>query len=44
MPKRTPGLLSEKEPQKAILQEKLKGTSDAEIGRKYEVTFRYIWI
>ena len=27
---------------KAILQEKLKGTPDLEIGRKYGVTYRYI--
>jgi len=33
---------TEKELQKAILQEKAKGTSDLEIGRKYGVTFRYI--
>ncbi len=33
---------NEKELQEAILQEKLKGTSDVEIGRKYGVTLRYI--
>ncbi|MBC7328383.1 methyltransferase domain-containing protein [bacterium] len=33
---------SEEELKKAILQEKAKGTPDAEIGRKYGVTFKYI--
>ncbi len=33
---------NEEELHKAILQEKAKGTSDLEIGRKYGVTFRYI--
>jgi len=33
---------TEKELQEAILQEKIKGTSDLEIGQKYGVTFRYI--
>lgn len=33
---------TEKELQKAILQEKARGTSDLEIGQKYGVTFRYI--
>jgi len=33
---------SEKELQKAVLQEKLKGTPDIEIGKKYGVSFRYI--
>jgi DNA modification methylase len=33
---------SEEELQKAILQEKSKGTPDIEIGQKYGVTFRYI--
>lgn len=33
---------TEKELQKAILQEKAKGTPDLEIGKKYGVTFRYI--
>ncbi len=33
---------TEEELQEAILQEKAKGTSDLEIGRKYGVTFRYI--
>ena len=28
--------------QEAILQEKIKGTPDLEIGQKYGVTFRYI--
>ncbi len=32
----------EKELQETILQEKLKGTPDLEIGKKYGVTFRYI--
>ena len=33
---------TEKELQRAILQEKARGTPDLEIGRKYGVTFRYI--
>ncbi len=33
---------TEEELQRAILQEKARGTSDLEIGRKYGVTFRYI--
>lgn len=33
---------SEQELQKAILQEKARGTPDIEIGQKYGVTFRYI--
>ncbi len=33
---------NEKELQKAILQEKVRGTPDLEIGQKYGVTFRYI--
>ncbi len=33
---------TEKELQEAILKEKIKGTSDLEIGQKYGVTFRYI--
>jgi len=33
---------NEKELQEKILQEKARGTSDEEIGRKYGVTFRYI--
>jgi len=33
---------TEKELQEAILQEKVKGTPDLEIGQKYGVTFRYI--
>jgi len=33
---------TEKELQEAILQEKARGTSDLEIGKKYGVTFRYI--
>ncbi len=33
---------NEKERQKAILQEKAKGTPDIEIGQRYGVTFRYI--
>ena len=33
---------SEKELQRAILQEKIKGTPDLEIGQKYGVTYRYI--
>lgn len=33
---------TEKELQKAILQEKAKGIPDIEIGKKYRVTFRYI--
>lgn len=33
---------TEKELQKAILEEKARGTSDLEIGQKYGVTFRYI--
>jgi len=32
----------ERELQEAVLQEKIKGTSDVEIGRKYGVTFKYI--
>lgn len=35
-------LKSEQELQKAILQEKRKGTPDIEIGQRYGVTFRYI--
>ncbi|MCS7227651.1 MAG: hypothetical protein NZ839_01650 [Endomicrobia bacterium] len=31
-----------KELQKIILEEKIKGTSDAEIGKKYGVSFKYI--
>ena len=33
---------TEKELQEAILQEKVRGTPDLEIGQKYGVTFRYI--
>jgi 2-polyprenyl-3-methyl-5-hydroxy-6-metoxy-1,4-benzoquinol methylase len=33
---------TEKELQKAILQEKARGTPDIEIGQRYGVTFRYI--
>ena len=33
---------TERELQKSILQEKIKGTPDIEIGKKYGVTFRYI--
>jgi len=33
---------TEKERQQAILQEKIRGTPDIEIGQKYGVTFRYI--
>jgi len=33
---------TEKELQKAILEEKTRGTSDLEIGQRYGVTFRYI--
>ena len=33
---------TEKELREAILQEKIKGTPDLEIGQKYGVTFRYI--
>jgi len=33
---------TEKEVQQAILQEKVRGTPDIEIGQKYGVTFRYI--
>ncbi|MFN3135595.1 MAG: site-specific DNA-methyltransferase, partial [Candidatus Kryptonium sp.] len=33
---------TEKELQKAILEEKAKGTPDLEIGKKYGVTFKYI--
>ena len=33
---------TEKELQRAILQEKTRGTPDIEIGQKYGVTFRYI--
>lgn len=33
---------TEQELQEAILQEKIKGTPDLEIGQKYGVTFRYI--
>ncbi|WP_369019349.1 DNA methyltransferase [Thermatribacter velox] len=33
---------TEEELQKAILKEKIKGTPDFEIGKKYGVTFRYI--
>ena len=33
---------TEREMQEAILQEKLKGTADLEIGQRYGVTFRYI--
>lgn len=33
---------TERELQKAILEEKAKGTSDLEIGKKYGVTFKYI--
>ncbi len=33
---------TEKELQEAVLQEKLRGTPDLEIGHKYGVTFRYI--
>ncbi|MCM8781331.1 MAG: methyltransferase domain-containing protein [Candidatus Omnitrophica bacterium] len=33
---------TEKDLQEAILQEKVKGISDLEIGQKYAVTFRYI--
>jgi predicted RNA methylase len=33
---------TERELQEAILQEKIKGISDLEIGQKYGVTFRYI--
>ena len=33
---------TEEELQEAILQEKIKGTPDLEIGQKYGVTFRYI--
>lgn len=35
-------LTSEKELHKAILQEKLKGTPDIEIGKKYGVNFKFI--
>jgi len=35
-------LKTEKELQEAILREKVKGTSDIEIGQKYGVTFKYI--
>ncbi len=33
---------TERELQEAILQEKVRGTPDKEIGQKYGVTFRYI--
>jgi hypothetical protein len=33
---------TEKERQQAILEEKIKGTPDLEIGQRYGVTFRYI--
>jgi hypothetical protein len=33
---------TEEELQEAILQEKVRGTPDLEIGQKYGVTFRYI--
>ncbi len=33
---------TKRELQKAILEEKVKGTSDLEIGKKYGVTFKYI--
>ena len=33
---------TEKELQEAVLQEKVRGTADIEIGQKYGVTFRYI--
>jgi DNA modification methylase len=36
------GFKTEEELQEAILQEKVKGTPDVEIGRKYGVTFRYL--
>jgi len=35
-------LKTEKKLQETILKEKVKGTSDLEIGRKYGVTYRYI--
>jgi len=35
-------LKNERELQKAILREKVKGTSDLEIGKRYGVTFRFI--
>jgi len=37
-----PRFKTEEDLQKAILQEKARGTSDLEIGQKYGVTFRYI--
>lgn len=36
------GFETEKELQEKILEEKIKGTPDLEIGQKYGVTFRYI--
>ena len=33
---------TEKELQKAILQEKTRGTPDIEIGQRYGVTFKYV--
>lgn len=33
---------SEEELQQAILAEKAKGTTDAEIGRKFGITYRYL--
>jgi len=42
MPNQKVQFKSEKEFQKAILQEKAKGTPDLEIGQRYGVTYRYI--
>jgi len=42
MSKQMKGFKNERELQEAILQEKAKGISDKEIGRKYGVTFKYI--
>lgn len=36
------GFKTEEELQEAILQEKVKGTPDVEIGQKYGITFRYL--
>lgn len=36
------GFKTEEELQEAILQEKVRGTPDVEIGRKYGITYRYL--